>query len=213
MLIKWTDSTTNSCYFFGPLDTATINMATSAGWPFETNNVPNQVVTNPNINATNQSVANTSTYHGVSGHPIHHEWVWFSLEGWSGCSLGPAQMECQSIALVIHQELGVMPLQIQQLNYHDVLIEFDSEFDVEWVIQKLLRMEWWMGAQCKLECVLCSDKEGLWQFREGEWVAPREDPEWIDLSRRGPLALTGLQGGPFWKTVGPSVPRCNPEWA
>ena len=39
-----------------------------------------------------------------------------------------------------------MPLQIQQLNHDDVLIEFDSEFDVEWVAQKLLRMEQWMGA-------------------------------------------------------------------
>ena len=33
-------------------------------------------------------------------------------------------MVCQSIALVVHQELGVIPLQI-----HDVLIESDSEVD------------------------------------------------------------------------------------
>ena len=69
-------------------------------------------------------------------------------------------MECWSIALVIHPELGVMPLQIQQLNYHDVLILFGSEVDVEWVAQKLLRMEWWMGASCNLECIPCSNKEG-----------------------------------------------------
>ena len=99
----------------------------------------------------------TSTNLGASGHTIHHEWVWFRLEGQSGCSLGPAQMECWSIALIVHQELGVMPLWIQQLNHHDVLIEFD----VEWVVQKLLRMEWWMGAPCNLQCVPCSDEEGL----------------------------------------------------
>ena len=41
-------------------------------------------------------------------------------------------MECQSIALIIHQEMGVnAPVQIQQLNYHDVLIEFDTEVDAE----------------------------------------------------------------------------------
>ena len=55
-----------------------------------TKHVSNQVVTNPNVNATNQSVANTSTNQGASGHPIHHEWVWFRLEGHSGFSLAPA---------------------------------------------------------------------------------------------------------------------------
>ena len=37
-----------------------------------------------------------------------------------------------------------MPLQIQWLNHCDVLIEFDSEVDIEWVVQKLLRVEWLM---------------------------------------------------------------------
>ena len=55
----------------------------------------------------------------------------------SSFSLGPVQMECWSIALIIHQKQGVIPLQIQWLNHHDVLIEFDSEVDVEWVAQKL----------------------------------------------------------------------------
>ena len=54
-----------------------------------------------------------------------------------------------------------MPLKIQWVNYHDALIEFDSEADVEWVAQKLLRMEWWMGAPCNLECVTYSNEEGL----------------------------------------------------
>ena len=125
-----------------------------------TNQVPNQVVTNPNVNATGHSVLNTSTKHGASGFPIHHAWVWLRLEGQSGCSLGPAWMECQSTALIIPQELGVMPLQIQQLNHHDVLIKYDSKVDVKWVVHKLLRMEWWMGAPCNLEYVPCSDEEG-----------------------------------------------------
>ena len=54
-------------------------------------------------------------------------------------------MECQSIILIMHQELGVMPLRIQQLSHCDMVIEFDREVDVDWVAQKLLSMEWWMG--------------------------------------------------------------------
>ena len=97
-----------------------------------TNEVHNQVIAKPNINATNHSIANTSTNKGANSHSIHHEWVWFRLEGQSGCSLGPAWIECQSIALTIHQIL-----QTQWLNHCDVLKKFDSEVDVEWVVQKL----------------------------------------------------------------------------
>ena len=82
----------------------------------------------------------------------------------------------------------------QQLNHHDILIDFDSEVDVEWVVQKLLRMQWWIGAPCNLECVPCSEEEGLQQFRGGEWVAPRVDPEWIDLSQWCQIAPTGCAG-------------------
>ena len=96
-----------------------------------TNQVPNLVTTNTDVNATNHSIVNTSTNQGAGACPICYDRVWFRLEGHSGCSLGPAQMQYQSIALILHQELGVMPLQIQWLNYHDVLIEFDSEVDVE----------------------------------------------------------------------------------
>ena len=109
-------------------------------------------MTNPNVNATNHSIANTTANQSASGNPICHEWVWFRLEGQSGCSLGPVQMECQSIVLIIHQKLGVMCLPVQQLNHHYVLIEFESEVDVEWVAQKLLRMVWWMGVPCNFQC-------------------------------------------------------------
>ena len=46
---------------FGPLDTVTIDAATSTGHPIVTNQVPNQVMTKPNANGTNHSVVNTST--------------------------------------------------------------------------------------------------------------------------------------------------------
>ena len=95
---------------FGPLDTVTINMATSAGQPVVTNQTPNPVTIR--INVTGHSIVKTSTNQGASGCCIQ----WFRLEGHSGCSLGPAQMECQSIASVVHQELGVMPMWSQQLN-------------------------------------------------------------------------------------------------
>ena len=94
ILIEWSDSEQTPpltpISSFGPLDTVTINTATSAGQPVVTNQVPNQVVTNPNVNATNHSIANSSTNQGASGHPICHEWVWFRLEGPSGYTLGPA---------------------------------------------------------------------------------------------------------------------------
>ena len=45
---------------FGPLDTVTIEMATSAGQPAVTNQVSNQVMTNPNVTTTNHSMVNTS---------------------------------------------------------------------------------------------------------------------------------------------------------
>ena len=160
------------------------------------------MTTNPNVNDTNHSIVNTGTNQGASGHPIHYEWVWFRLEGHSGCSLGPAQTECQSITLIIYQELEVMPLWIQQLNYPDVLIQFDSEVNVEWVALKLLRMEWWMGASCNLECVPCSGEEGLWQYSGGEWVASKVDPEWIDLSQWGQIAPTGSVGWPHLDNYG-----------
>ena len=137
---------------FRPPDMVTINMATSAGQPVVTNQIPNPVMTSPNVNATNHSIVNTSTNWGASGYFIHHEWVWFRLEGHFGCSLGSAQIEFWSITLVVHQKLGVIPLWIQQLNYWDVLIEFDGKVDVEWVAQKLLRMEWWMEAMSPWVC-------------------------------------------------------------
>ena len=116
----------------------------------------------------------TNTHWGNGGHPTHHEWLLFGLEGQSGSCLGPTQMECQSIALMVHQELGVMPLRIQQLSHWYMLIKFDSEVDVEWVAQKVLQMEWWMEAPCYLECVPCSSNEGLQQFRGGDWGTQSE---------------------------------------
>ena len=69
----------------------TIDMAASIGLPVVTSKVPTyQVKNNPNINATNHSIANTSTNQDASGCPICHEWVWFRLEGQSGCRLGPS---------------------------------------------------------------------------------------------------------------------------
>ena len=98
---------------FGPPDTVAIDMTVYTGQPVVTSQVPTQVMTNPSISATNPFVTNTTTNQGASGCPTHHEWVWFQLEGQSDCSLGPAQMECWSIALIVHQELGIMPLRIQ----------------------------------------------------------------------------------------------------
>ena len=55
---------------FGPPDTVAIYMAMSTEQPVVTNQVPTQLVTNPNINATNHSIVNTNTNQGASGHPI-----------------------------------------------------------------------------------------------------------------------------------------------
>ena len=164
----------------GPQDMAGTETYVPTGQLVVTSQVPIQVATDISANVTNPLINGTNQ--GANGHPTHHEWVWFWLEGQAGYNLGPAWPECRSIALVVHQELGVMPLRIQQLSYQDVLIEYDLEVDVEWVTQKLLWMEWWMGAPCHLECVLVSDKE-LWQFRGENWVAPQVDPEWVNPSQ------------------------------
>ena len=98
MLIEQSDSDQTlpltSVSSFGPLNMVTIDTAISAGQPVVTNQVPNQVITNLNVNDTNHSIVNTSNNQGANDHPIHHEWVWFRLEGQSGCSLYPAWMEC-----------------------------------------------------------------------------------------------------------------------
>ena len=97
MTIEWTDSDQTlpltPVSSFGPPDMVTIDMDISAG-QVVTNQVPTPVTTNPNVNTTNHSIVNTSTNQDAGGHPIHHEWLWFRLEGHSGCSLGPAQTEC-----------------------------------------------------------------------------------------------------------------------
>ena len=87
-----------------------------------TNQVSNQAMTNPNKTTTSQSMANISTNQDASGTP--------SIMSGCGSDWRPSQMEYQSVTLIMHQELGVMPLWIQWLNYHNVLKEFDSEVDV-----------------------------------------------------------------------------------
>ena len=149
MSIKWSDSDhtlplTPASSFRSP-ETVTINVAVSTGQLVVNNQGHTQAMTNTSINATNPLVMITNTNQGDSGHPTHHELVWFQLEGWSGGSFDPAQMECQSVTLIMHQELEVMLLRIQWLSYHGVLIKFDSKVNMECVAQKLLRMEWWMG--------------------------------------------------------------------
>ena len=48
-----------------------------------------------------------------------------------------------------------------------------------------------MGGPCHLECIPCSDEEGIWQFMGGEWVALRVVLEWVDLSRHGQITPMG----------------------
>ena len=147
---------------FGPPDMVIINTTMSAGEPVMTNQVPNPVMTIPHVNTTNPSTVNTSTTQGVSGHPIHLEWAWFRLEGHCGCRLGLAWTECWSITLVIHQELGVIPMWIQKLNYQDVLIEFYGKADAEWIAQKFVRMEFWMGPHVTSSVFLVVMKKGFY---------------------------------------------------
>ena len=142
---------------------ASIEMPVPAGQPVVTSQVPTQAATNISANVTNPLINGTNQ--GAGGFATYHEWVWFQLEWQAGYNLGPAQTECRLIALVVHQEIGVLPLKVQQLSYQDVLIEFDSIMDVELVAQKWLRMEWWMGALSHLECIPCSNKDVFWESR------------------------------------------------
>ena len=58
--------------------------------------------------------------------------------------------------------------------------------DEEWVTQKLLRMEWWIGTPCHLACITCS-----WDFRGGGQVPSWVDAYWIDPSRWGQVSAAG----------------------
>ena len=107
---------------------------------------------------------------------------------------GQPKTECRLITLVVQQELGALPKKVQQLSYQDVLIEFDNAVDVEWVAQKLLSMEWWMGALCHLECIPCSDEDVLWEFIG--MGAPWVDAKWVDPPKQGQVTPTGAVDQP-----------------
>ena len=150
----WPNNSADTCEFFWT--SRYVEMPVPAGQLVATSQVPTQIATNISANIADPFINGTNQ--GASGHPTCHEWVWFQLEGKAGCNLGPAQTQCRLIALVIHQELRVLPLKVQWLSYWDMLREFDSTVDVEWVAQKLLRMEWWIRAPCHLECIPCSNR-------------------------------------------------------
>ena len=176
---------------FGHPDMVALDMAVSIGQTLVTSQVSTQMKVNISTIVPNPLTTFTSTNQGTGGHFTHHEWVWSWLEGQAGGSLDPAHTECWSITLVVHQELRVMPLRIQWLTYWDMLIEFDDEVNMKWVVKNLLKMECWIRASCQLKCIPCSDEDGLQQFRGGEWVSLRVDPECMDQSRHGQLTPTG----------------------
>ena len=94
---------------FGPPALAVLDTAMSVEHILVTSQVPTQARTNTSIAATNPLLMTTNTKKGTGSCPTPQVWVWLWLEGQSGSSLGPAQMECWSMTLVVYQELGVMP--------------------------------------------------------------------------------------------------------
>ena len=94
---------------FGPPDMASVEMPVPTGQLVVTSQVPIQAATNISVNITNPLINGTNQ--GASGHPTHHEWVWFQLErtGWLQFRAGQ-KTECRSIGLIVHQELRVLPL-------------------------------------------------------------------------------------------------------
>ena len=96
---------------FGHLDMAGIEIPVPTGKLVVTSQVPTQAATNISANVTNPLINGTNQ--GTGGCPTSHEWVWFQLEEQSGCNLGLAQTECRSVTLVVHQDLGVLPLKVQ----------------------------------------------------------------------------------------------------
>ena len=71
---------------FGPLDMAGIETPVSTGQLGVNSQVPTQAATNISTNVTNPFV--NSNNQDACGHPTHHKWVWFRLEGKAGCNLG-----------------------------------------------------------------------------------------------------------------------------
>ena len=74
MSIKWSDSDQTlpltPISSFETLDMVAIYVAMSVGQPVVTNQVPNQVMTNPSVNATNHSIVKTSINQGSSDHLV-----------------------------------------------------------------------------------------------------------------------------------------------
>ena len=60
----------------------------------------------------------------------------------------------------------------------------------------------WMGVHVTLSVSPVAMKKGFNSSGGGEWVAPREDPEWIDLLRWGQLAPMGCVGWPHPDSYG-----------
>ena len=38
------------------------------------------------------------------------------------------------------------------------------------------------GVPCYIECAVYSGKKALRQYCGAEWIAPKEDPEWVNMS-------------------------------
>ena len=176
------------------------------GQPVITNQVPTQTATNISANITNPLV--NSTNQDTCGHPTDHELVWFWLEGKAGCDLGLVQIECRSIELVVHQELGV----------EDPTIELLGCVDRNWQCcgcgmgsKKLLRMEWWMGALCHLECIPCSSKNVIQEFKKEDGYTLGGC--WVDrpIKVRKGNAPGCHRPAPSQKLQGSSLPGGYPE--
>ena len=68
------------------------------------------------------------------------------------------------------------------------------------------------GAPCHLECIPCSDKDTLWEFRGGVG-APLVDTEWIDPSRWEQVTPQVQQSSPIEKLQCSIVPGGHSEWS
>ena len=87
---------------------------------------------------------------------------------------------------VIAQEAGIWLIKIQGLNQCEVLMKFDSNTSIDEVKHDLFHMETWMGMPCEVIHAI-QDAKQMWVHRECEWVAPRDNPEWINDDYRDHL--------------------------
>ena len=94
-------------------------------------------------------------------------WVWMQLDSLQLNLLPAYEKELKTIAMVLIQTIGHVPIHMQWVDLQEVLMEFSPDLDVCWFCEAL--MEMWTS--CPLHCKIL-EVEGLQATRMKLWAPP-----------------------------------------